>query len=106
AGAEKLKRVNDQIRTQQEQVLRDQRAAEERANSERERARKEGTDSALAKPINDTLTIDWKAPSKSTATTASAAEIEQAERLAALVAPRVLQAIQRSRSISVRRPHR
>jgi hypothetical protein len=106
ATAEKIKRLNDDVRTKQEQALREQQAAESAANAARERARKEGSDTALAKPIEDRLVIDWRAPSKSVANSASAAEIEQAERISAIVAPMVLQRIERSRSISIRRHQR
>lgn len=51
----------------------------------------------------DRLVIDWRAPSKGVAASASAAEMEQAERLAALVAPLVMQRIERSRSVSLRK---
>lgn len=48
------------------------------------------------------LTIDWKAPSKEVVAGATAAEIQQAERIAGLVAPIVLRKIERSRAVSVR----
>ncbi|MGE6332740.1 Laminin subunit alpha-2 [Stenotrophomonas sp. NPDC077659] len=48
------------------------------------------------------LTIDWKAPSKEVVAGATAAEIQQAERIAGLVAPIVLRRIERSRAVSVR----
>lgn len=50
----------------------------------------------------EVLRIEWGAPSRSVAASASAAEREQAERLADLVAPLVLQKIARSRSVSIR----
>ncbi|GAB3305623.1 tape measure protein [Luteimonas notoginsengisoli] len=106
AGAAKLKQINDRVREQQEQALREQQAAESAAAAARERSRKEGSDAALAKPVEDRLVIDWRAPTKSVANTASAAELEQAERIAGLVAPMVLQRIERSRSISIRRNRR
>lgn len=49
------------------------------------------------------LVIDWRAPSKGVAASASAEDMAQAERLAALVAPLVMQRIERSRSVSIRR---
>ena len=48
------------------------------------------------------LTIDWKAPSKEVVAGATAAEMQQAERIAGLVAPIVLRRIERSRAVSVR----
>ncbi|KAA9003481.1 Laminin subunit alpha-2 [Stenotrophomonas cyclobalanopsidis] len=48
------------------------------------------------------LTIDWKAPSKEVVAGATAAEMQQAERIAGLVAPLVLRRIERSRAVSVR----
>lgn len=48
------------------------------------------------------LKIEWTAPSRAVAASASAAEREQAERLAGLVAPLVMDKVARSRSVSVR----
>ncbi|WP_313243076.1 Laminin subunit alpha-2 [Stenotrophomonas sp.] len=50
----------------------------------------------------DVLRIEWTAPSRSVVASASASEREQAERLADLVAPLVLQKIARSKSVSSR----
>lgn len=50
----------------------------------------------------EVLRIEWAAPSRSVAASASAADRERAERMADLVAPLVLQKIARSRSVSVR----
>lgn len=48
------------------------------------------------------LVIDWKAPSKEIVAGATAAEQQQAERIANMVAPLVLRKVQQSRSVSVR----
>ena len=48
------------------------------------------------------LVIDWKAPSKEIVAGATAAEQQQAERIANMVAPLVLRRVQQSRSVSVR----
>lgn len=50
----------------------------------------------------DTIIVDWRAPSRSVVASASAAEREQAERMADLVAPLVLQRVARSKSVSIR----
>ncbi|TAA42468.1 tape measure protein [Pseudoxanthomonas winnipegensis] len=47
-----------------------------------------------------TLVIDWRAPSRDAAAGATAAETAQAERMAAMVAPLVLRKLQQSRAIS------
>lgn len=79
--------------------------AERQANESRLAAIKEAEKAraAAGEAMNSDeqrLVIDWRAPSKGVAASASAAEIEQAERLAELVAPRVLQRIERARSVS------
>jgi len=48
------------------------------------------------------LVIDWKSPSKEVVAGATAAEQQQAERIANMVAPLVLRKVQQSRSVSVR----
>ena len=50
----------------------------------------------------ETLIIDWRAPKREVVAAESAAEREQAERLASLVAPMVLDRIARSRSVSMK----
>lgn len=49
------------------------------------------------------LVIDWKAPSKEVLAGVTAREVQEAQRLANLVAPLVLQQVQKSRAVSVRR---
>lgn len=77
-------------------------AADAAALEARARSAAMGPTAAAA---DDTLVIEWRAPSRSTATAASVAEVEQAERIAELVAPRVLQRIERARAMSLRRRH-
>ncbi|HEL7888761.1 TPA: Laminin subunit alpha-2 [Stenotrophomonas maltophilia] len=48
------------------------------------------------------LIIDWKVPSKEVVAGATAQELQQAQRIANLVTPLVLTAVQKSRSVSVR----
>lgn len=48
------------------------------------------------------IVIDWKLPSKEMVAGATAAEVQQAQRLAGLVAPLVLRQVQQSRAVSVR----
>ncbi len=48
------------------------------------------------------LIIDWKVPSKEVVAGATAQELQQAQRIANLVTPMVLTAVQKSRSVSVR----
>lgn len=48
------------------------------------------------------LVIDWKAPSKEVLAGVTAREVQEAQRLANLVAPLVLQKVQQSRAVSVR----
>ncbi|HEL4148058.1 TPA: phage tail length tape measure family protein [Stenotrophomonas maltophilia] len=48
------------------------------------------------------IVIDWKLPSKEVVAGATAAEVQQAQRLAGLVAPLVLRQVQQSRAVSVR----
>lgn len=72
--------------------------AEEKAQAEANEKRVKGGDGKGP----ETIIVDWRAPSRSVVASASAAEIEQAERLADLVAPRVMQRIQRSKSVSLR----
>ncbi|EML7989986.1 Laminin subunit alpha-2 [Stenotrophomonas maltophilia] len=48
------------------------------------------------------IVIDWKLPSKDVVAGATAAEVQQAQRLAGLVAPLVLRQVQQSRAVSVR----
>lgn len=50
----------------------------------------------------DVLRIEWSAPSRSVAASASAADREQAERIAGLVVPMVMDKLARSKSVSVR----
>lgn len=78
-------------------------AAARAARAEADRAARDATSASSA---DQTLTIRWLAPSKSVATAASAAEIEQAERIADLVAPRVLQRLERAKSMSSTRLRR
>lgn len=47
-----------------------------------------------------TFVFEWRAPSREAAAGATAADVAQAERMAALVAPRVLRKIEESRAIS------
>lgn len=110
ATAEKQQRLHEEAQRQKEdaQRLRDEaaRAAEE-ARQAQTQARGEAAAAGanLSQPIEDVLRIEWTAPSRSTATAASAAEAEQAERMANLVAPLVLRRIERAKSVSImRRP--
>jgi len=48
------------------------------------------------------IVIDWRLPSKEVVAGATAAEVQQAQRLAGLVAPLVLRQVQQSRAVSVR----
>ena len=48
------------------------------------------------------IVIDWKLPSKEVVAGATAAEVQQAQRLAGLVAPLVLRQVQQSRAVSIR----
>ncbi len=83
-------------------------AAEERRKAALAEAEAQARADASRIQAGDTkeqvLTIDWKAPSKEVVAGATAAEIQQAERIAGLVAPIVLQKIERSRAVSIRGP--
>lgn len=102
-----------------EQQIESKRAERRRAEAEERRARLDAAreEAALqaeadAKRIAkggggsgdgaQVLRIEWTAPSRSVAASASAAEREQAERLAGMVAPLVMDRVARSRSVSVR----
>ncbi len=98
----------DSIRKQRSEERARELEGEQRANEARLAAMKEqqNAQQAAGDAMNSDeqrLVIDWRAPSKGVAASASAAEIEQAERLAELVAPRVLQRIERARSVSILR---
>lgn len=83
-----------------------QQAAQERRKAAMAEAEAQAKADASRIQAGDTkeqvLTIDWKAPSKEVVAAATAAEIQQAERIAGLVAPIVLRKIERSRAVSVR----
>lgn len=83
-----------------------QQAAQERRKAAMAEAEAQAKADASRIQAGDTkeqvLTIDWKAPSKEVVAGATAAEIQQAERIAGLVAPIVLRKIERSRAVSVR----
>ncbi|MBA0430606.1 MULTISPECIES: phage tail length tape measure family protein [Stenotrophomonas] len=83
-----------------------QQAAEDRRKAAMAEAEAQAKADASRIQAGDTkeqvLTIDWKAPSKEVVAGATAAEIQQAERIAGLVAPIVLRKIERSRAVSVR----
>ncbi|WP_445683792.1 Laminin subunit alpha-2 [Stenotrophomonas pavanii] len=83
-------------------------AAEERRKAALAEAEAQARADASRIQAGDTkeqvLTIDWKAPSKEVVAGATAAEIQQAERIAGLVAPIVLRKIERSRAVSIRGP--
>ncbi|MRI44284.1 Laminin subunit alpha-2 [Stenotrophomonas sp. MH181796] len=83
-----------------------QQAAQERRKAALAEAEAQAKADASRIQAGDTkeqvLTIDWKAPSKEVVAGATAAEIQQAERIAGLVAPIVLRKIERSRAVSVR----
>lgn len=70
-------------------------AAEAQAKLDAERIGERGKNEQV-------LVIDWKAPSKEIVAGATAAEQQQAERIANMVAPLVLRKVQQSRSVSVR----
>lgn len=83
-----------------------QQAAQERRKAALAEAEAQAKADASRIQASDTkeqvLTIDWKAPTKDVVAGATAAEIQQAERIAGLVAPIVLRKIERSRAVSVR----
>lgn len=70
-------------------------AAEAQAKLDAERIGERGKNEQV-------LVIDWKSPSKEVVAGATAAEQQQAERIANMVAPLVLRKVQQSRSVSVR----
>lgn len=90
----------------QAQKQRAERVAKENERSGRDADKQLEAARALEQTVPDPgireekLTIEWKAPSKSTATSASVAETEQAERLANLVLPILIRKLQRSRELS------
>lgn len=90
--AEETERAQAEVRAANEKRLADQQAAEKAEQAAGE---------AMASS-EQTLTIDWRPPSRAVTASASAADIAEAERLAALVAPKVLQRIERARGISIR----
>lgn len=103
---EKALQLEGQIAQQQAQ--RDQasrQAAEERrkaAESELEAQERANAARVGTARGTETLIIDWRAPKREVVAAESAAEREQAERLASLVAPMVLDRIARSRSVSIK----
>lgn len=70
-------------------------AAESQAKLDAERIGERGKNEQV-------LVIDWKSPNKEVVAGATAAEQQQAERIANMVAPLVLREVQQSRSVSVR----
>ncbi|WP_447900719.1 Laminin subunit alpha-2 [Stenotrophomonas sepilia] len=90
--------------------LEKERAAKEAAEERRKAAVAEADAQAKAdasrikagETNEQVLVIDWKAPSKEIVAGATAAEQQQAERIANMVAPLVLRRVQQSRSVSVR----
>lgn len=110
-GASELEELV-QIENQIETKLAERDRAAKQALDDRLRATKEAAAAqaaADAKRVGggsasepEVVRIEWTSPSRSVAASASAADREQAERLADLVAPLVLQKIARSRSVSVR----
>lgn len=103
---EKVLQLEGQIAQQQAQ--RDQasrQAAEDRRKAvQAELEAQERADQARVGKTGgtETLVIDWRAPKREVVAAESAAEREQAERLASLVAPMVLNRIARSRSVSIK----
>jgi hypothetical protein len=103
---EKVLQLEGQIAQQQSQ--RDQasrQAAEDRRKAvQAELEAQERADEARIGKAGgtETLIIDWRAPKREVVAAESAAEHEQAERLASLVAARVLDRIARSRSVSIK----
>jgi tape measure domain-containing protein len=94
---------NAKLRQQQEE---ERKAGEARLEALKEAAAAEKNAGDAMENTDQTLVIDWRPPSKSVAATASARELEEADRIAALVAPKVLQQIERSRSVAIRRSTR
>ena len=70
-------------------------AAESQAKLDAERIGERGKNEQV-------LVIDWKSPNQEVVAGATAAEQQQAERIANMVAPLVLREVQQSRSVSVR----
>lgn len=102
ATAERSARLEDQRVREVERARRAREEADQAASAARQAAAG-GDLAALTQPMHDTITIEWKAPSKSTATAASAAEAEQAERQANLVLPILIQKLDRARAVSMAR---
>lgn len=101
--AQKQLQMEQQVERRREDARRLREEADAAARAAAEAREREVDARTLADPVNDTLTLEWVPPSKSVATAANAAEMEQAERIANLVAPLVLAKIQRSQSLSLRR---
>lgn len=101
--AQKRMQLEQQVEQRREEARRAREEADEAARAAAEAREEAGNARELAKPVNDTLQIEFIPPSKSVAGAASAAEVEQAERLAGLVAPIVLRRIERARSVSIHR---
>lgn len=104
--AEKQVKAAEEARIQRKrQEAEAQRQADlKRIDAAKELAKAEGdarvAAGAGASGGEETIVIDWRTPSRATAASATAAEAEQADRIADLVAPRVLRKLQQSRAIS------
>lgn len=100
--------LETQITAQQEARDRTAReaAAERRRTAEAEKAAQAEADAkrvgAGSEAGVDVVRVEWAAPTRSVVASASAADREQAERIADLVAPLVLKKLARSKSVSVR----
>ncbi|WP_211219128.1 phage tail tape measure protein [Luteimonas mephitis] len=102
--AERIQRLRDEAKRQQEEADRAREQAESQVREAREAEANTRVEPARAldTPAVSKVEVEFKLPGKNLFASASAAEIEYAERIADLVAPRVLQMIERSRSVSIR----
>lgn len=96
--AQRQQQVEEDVARRREEVRRLREEAD-RAAADAAKANAT-TDDALAKPVTDRLEIEFLAPSRQMATALRAEEQEMLDRVSSALVPRVLQMIERSRSLS------
>ncbi len=94
--AKRLDRDRATKRATEERLRAAEAEAKVQAEADAKRVGKGGADAV------EVVRVEWSAPTRSVVASASAAEREQAERIADLVAPLVLQKLARSKSVSIR----
>ncbi|WP_165967364.1 phage tail length tape measure family protein [Luteimonas aestuarii] len=94
--AQKKMQVEQEVARRRDEARRLREEADRAAEETRRAAAQEG----LAQPVTDTLKVEFVAPDKAMATALRAGEQEVMDRLVNAAAPRIIQMIERSRSLS------